>query len=253
MKKGQSLLGSSSYVNQKKKEIQSSQPKFAEHDQFHHGNLLIITVTAADQNLHTPMYFFLRNLSIMDMCFISIIVPNACVNSITGNRAISLAGCATQIFLIILSACVELLCLSIMAWDCYVAICQPLQYPVIMNAQYCVCVTLASLLSGLVYAGVHTGNTFQLFFCQSNVVHQFFCDVPSLLRLSCSDTTINTVLILVSPVVLCGGCIFITMSYIRIFSTVLKSPNIAPGKAFSTCTPHILWCLSSSVLGQWCT
>ncbi|XP_047393379.1 olfactory receptor 14C36-like [Sciurus carolinensis] len=205
------------------------------------GNLLIIIVTSADQNLHTPMYFFLRNLSILDMCFISITVPNACVNSLTGNRAISVAGCATQIFLVIFCACVELLFLSIMAWDRYVAICQPLQYLLIMNPQFCVRMTLASLLSGLVYAGVHTGNTFQLSFCQSNLVHQFFCDVPSLLRLSCSDTTINKVLILVSAVVLCGGVfIFIAMSYICIFSTVLKSPNRAPGKAFSTCTPHIL-------------
>ncbi|MBZ3871910.1 Olfactory receptor 14C36 [Sciurus carolinensis] len=110
-----------------------------------------------------------------------------------------------------------------------------------MNPQFCVHMTLFSLFSGLVYAGVHTGNTFQLSFCQSNLVHQFFCDVPSLLRLSCSDTTINKFLILVSAVVLCGGVfIFIAMSYIGIFSTVLKSPNRAPGKAFSTCTPHIL-------------
>ncbi|XP_071463241.1 olfactory receptor 14C36-like [Marmota flaviventris] len=205
------------------------------------GNLLIITVTTADQNLHTPMYFFLRNLSILDMCFISITVPNACVNSLTGNRAISVAGCATQIFLVIFCASVELLFLTIMAWDRYVAICQPLQYPLVMNPQFCVRMTLASLLSGLLYAGVHTGNTFRLSFCQSKVVHQFFCDVPSLLRLSCSDTTSNKVLILVSAVVICGGCfLFIVVSYFRIFSAVLKFPTKAPGKAFSTCTPHIL-------------
>ncbi|MBZ3875555.1 Olfactory receptor 14C36 [Sciurus carolinensis] len=205
------------------------------------GNLLIITVTTADQNLHTPMYFFLRNLSILDMCFISITVPNACVNSITGNRVISVAGCATQIFLVIFCACVELLFLSIMALDRYVAICQPLQYPIIMNPQFCVHMTLASLLSGLVYAGVHTGNTFRLSFCQSNVVHQFFCDVPSLLRLSCSDTTSNMVLLLVSTIIIVGGSFgIIILSYIHIVSTVLKVPNKAPGKAFSTCTPHIL-------------
>ncbi|XP_077878993.1 olfactory receptor 14C36-like [Ictidomys tridecemlineatus] len=205
------------------------------------GNLLIVTVTTADHSLHTPMYFFLRNLSILDMCFISITVPNACVNSLIGNRAISVAGCATQIFLVIFCASVELLFLTIMAWDRYVAICQPLQYPLIMNPQFCVCMTLASLLSGLLYAGVHTGNTFRLSFCQSNVVHQFFCDVPSLLRLSCSDTTSNKVLILVSAVVICGGCfLLIVVSYFRIFSAVLKFPTRAPGKAFSTCTPHIL-------------
>ncbi|XP_076711771.1 olfactory receptor 14C36-like [Callospermophilus lateralis] len=202
------------------------------------GNLLIVTVTTADQNLHTPMYFFLRNLSILDMCFISITVPNACINSLTG---ISVTGCATQIFLVIFCASVELLFLTIMAWDRYVAICQPLQYPLIMNPQFCVRMTLASLLSGLLYAGVHTGNTFWLSFCKSNVVHQFFCEVPSLLRLSCSDTTSNKVLILVSAVVICGGCfLLIVVSYFRIFSAVLKFPTRAPGKAFSTCTPHIL-------------
>ncbi|MBZ3873448.1 Olfactory receptor 14C36 [Sciurus carolinensis] len=205
------------------------------------GNLLIITVTTADQNLHTPMYFFLRNLSILDMCYISITVPNACVNSLTGNQVISVGGCATQIFLVIYCAYVEMLFLSIMAWDRYVAICQPLQYPIIMNPQFCVQLTLASLLSGLVYAGVHTGNTFKLTFCHSNVVHQFFCDLPSLLRLSCSDTTSNMVLLLLSAVVVCGGCFpFITMSYIRIFSAMLKFPTRETGKAFSTCIPHIL-------------
>ncbi|XP_076963997.1 olfactory receptor 14C36-like [Callospermophilus lateralis] len=187
------------------------------------------------------MYFFLRNLSILDMCFISITVPNAFVNSLTINWVISVTGCATQIFLVLFCAYVEILILSIMAWDRYVAICQPLQYPLIMNCQFYVRVTLAFLLSGLLYAGVHTENTFQLSFCQSNVIHQFFCDVPSLLRLSCSDTTSNVVLILVSAVVICGGCfLFIAMSYIHIFSAVLKFPTRAPGKAFSTCTPHIL-------------
>ncbi|XP_076713678.2 olfactory receptor 14C36-like [Callospermophilus lateralis] len=205
------------------------------------GNLLIVTVTTADQNLHTPMYFFLRNLSILDMCYISITVPNACVNSFTGNRAISVAGCATQIFLVIFCAYVEMLFLTIMAWDRYVAICQPLQYPLIMNPQFCVHVTLASLFSGLLYAVVHTGNTFRLSFCQSNVVHQFFCDVPSLLKLSCSDTTSNLVLLLVSAVLICGGCfLFIVMSYIRILSAVLKFPTGNSSKAFSPCTPHIL-------------
>ncbi|KAF7470580.1 olfactory receptor 14C36-like [Marmota monax] len=205
------------------------------------GNLLIVTLTTADQRLHTPMYFFLRNLSILDMCFISVTVPNACVKSLTGNRATSVAGCAIQIFLVTFCAYVDMLFLTIMAWDRYVAICQPLQYLFIMNPQICVCMTLSSLLSGLLYAGVHTENTFQLSFCQSNVVHQFLCDIPSLLRLSCSDITSNMVLLLVSIIIIGGGCFaIIIMSYICIFAAVLKFPTRAPGKAFSTCTPHIL-------------
>uniref|UniRef100_A0A8C6EUW0 Olfactory receptor n=2 Tax=Marmota marmota marmota TaxID=9994 RepID=A0A8C6EUW0_MARMA len=205
------------------------------------GNLLIVTVTTADQNLHTPMYFFLRNLSVLDMCYISVTVPTACVNTLTGHRAISLAGCATQIFLVIFCAFVEILFLTIMAWDRCVAICQPLHYSTIINLQFCVHLTLASLLSGLVYAGAHTGNTLQLNFCGSNEVPQFFCDVPSLLRLSCSDTSSNELSIFISAVVVCGGCfIFIAMSYVRIFSTVLRFPTQEQGKAFSTCVPHIL-------------
>ena len=205
------------------------------------GNLLIITVTTIDQKLQTPMYFFLRNVSILYMCYISVTVPNACAQSLTGKRTISVAACATQTFLVIYCAYVEVMFLTIMAQDRYVAIWQPLHYPIIMNHQFCVQMTLASLLSGLVYTGVHTGNTFQLPFCKSNVMHQFFCDIPSLLRLSCSDTFRNELLIFVSSIGICGSCfIFIAISYTCIFSMVLKFPTREQGKAFSPCIPHIL-------------
>ncbi|XP_004481049.1 olfactory receptor 14C36-like [Dasypus novemcinctus] len=206
------------------------------------GNLLIVTGITFNWKLHTPMYFFLRNLSVLDMCYISVTVPKACVIFLLNNTAISMAGCAAQIFFVLFFAVVELLLLTIMAHDRYVAICQPLHYPMIMNSRVCVQMTLASVLSGLAYSGFHTGNTFQLPFCQSNVVHQFFCDIPSLLKLSCSDTLNNEILIFISAVVIAGGCfIFIIMSYIHIFSTVLKFPTRGErGKAFSTCVPHIL-------------
>ncbi|XP_017526901.3 olfactory receptor 14C36-like [Manis javanica] len=205
------------------------------------GNFLVVSAATLDKNLHTPMYFFLRNLSVLDMCYISVTIPNACINYVTNNWAISMAGCVTQIFLVIYFAFVELLLLTIMARDRYVAICQPLHYSIIMNHQFCVQATLFSLLSGLAYAAVHTGSTFRLSFCQSNVVHQFFCDVPSLLSLSCSDTFSNFLLLTVSIVAVGGSCfIFITISYIQIFSTVLKFPPRERGKAFSTCVPHIL-------------
>ncbi|KAM4860922.1 olfactory receptor 14C36-like [Thomomys bottae] len=206
------------------------------------GNLIIVTVTTLDQNLHTPMYFFLRNLSIVDVCYISVTVPNACINSLTNHRTISVAGCAMQIFFVFICASVELMFLTIMAQDRYVAVCQPLHYPVIMNHQLCVQASLVSLLSGIINAAVHTGNTFRLSFCQSNMVHQFFCDIPSLLRLSCSDTVSSKLLIFWSTLGLGGGCfIFIVLTYVRIFSTVMKIPaKEERGKAFSTCVPHIL-------------
>ncbi|XP_004697272.1 olfactory receptor 14C36-like [Echinops telfairi] len=206
------------------------------------GNLLIVTVITVDQRLHTPMYFFILNLSVWDMCYISVTVPKACTIFLLNNRVISLVGCAAQIFLIFLCAYTELLLLTIMARDRYVAICQPLHYHVIMTPRVCVQMTLASVLSGLVYAGMHTGSTFHLSFCRSNVVHQFFCDIPSLLKLSCSDTLANEIVIFASTMIVGGGCFsFITMSYIHIFSTVLKFPTRGERrKAFSTCIPHIL-------------
>ncbi|XP_075398937.1 olfactory receptor 14C36-like [Tenrec ecaudatus] len=206
------------------------------------GNLLIVTVIIVDQRLHTPMYFFLLNLSVLDMCYISVTVPKACVIFLLNNRVISVVGCAAQIFFVLLCVYTEFLLLTIMARDRYVAICQPLHYHVIMTPRVCVQMTLGSVLSGVVYAGVHTGNTFHLSFCHSNVVHQFFCDIPSLLKLSCSDTLTNEIIIFVSATIVGGGFFsFITMSYVHIFSTVLKFPTTGERrKAFSTCIPHIL-------------
>ncbi|XP_075398934.1 olfactory receptor 14C36-like [Tenrec ecaudatus] len=206
------------------------------------GNLLIITVITVDQRLHNPMYFFFLNLSVWDMCYISVTVPRACVIFLLNNRVISVVGCPAQIFLVQLCAYAELLLLTFMARDRYVAICQPLHYHVIMTPRVCVQMTLASVLSGLVYAGLHTGNTFHLSFCHSNVVPQFFCDIHSLLKISCSDTSTNEIVIFASTMIVGGGCFsFITMFYIHIFSTVLKFPTRAERrKAFSTCIPHIL-------------
>ncbi|XP_027699183.1 olfactory receptor 14C36-like [Vombatus ursinus] len=206
------------------------------------GNLLIVLITTIDRRLHTPMYFFLRNLSIVDACFISVTVPQASINSLVNNRAISVTGCAAQIFLMIFMEYVEFTLLTVMARDRYVAICQPLLYPVIMSPRVCRQMTLTCLFTGLLYAGFHTGYTFHLSFCQSNVIHQFFCDIPSLLKISCSETFSNTLSLLGSVLVIGLGCFaFITASYISIFSTVLRFPvKEDQRKAFSTCVPHIV-------------
>ncbi|KAM6149009.1 olfactory receptor 14C36-like [Erethizon dorsatum] len=206
------------------------------------GNLVIAVVTTLEQSLHTPMYFFLRNLSVLDSCYISVTVPNSCMNSLLGSSTISKAGCAAQVFLVVFFGFVELLFLTIMAHDHFAAICKPLHYASIMNPRLCVHATLASLLGGLVYAALHTSNTFRLPFCRSRAVQQLFCDIPSLLKLSCSDTFSNRVTILLSSLAVGGGCfLFIIRSYIHIFSTVLRLPvGAGRKKAFSTCVPHIL-------------
>ncbi|EHB02772.1 Olfactory receptor 14C36 [Heterocephalus glaber] len=206
------------------------------------GNLIIAAVTTLDKSLHTPMYFFLRNLSILDSCYISVTVPNSCMNSLLGTRSISKAGCEAQVFLVLFFGFVEVLFLTIMAHDRFAAICRPLHYPVIMSPCLCVHSTLAAVLSGIIYGALHTINTFRLPFCHSHAVQQLFCDIPSLLMLSCSDTFGNQIANLVSALLIGGGCfIYIIKSYIHIFSTVLRFPVGAERKkAFSTCVPHIL-------------
>ncbi|XP_074139749.1 olfactory receptor 14C36-like [Sminthopsis crassicaudata] len=206
------------------------------------GNLLIVIITTMDRRLHTPMYFFIRNLSIVDICFISVTVPQASINSMVNNRVISITGCATQIFLLVWMAYVEFTLLTVMARDRFVAICHPLLYPMIMNPRACMQMTLTCFFTGLLYAGLHTGLTFQLSFCNSNVIHQFFCDIPSLLKISCSETFYNIGFLLASVLVIGVGCFaLITASYIRIFSTVLRFPaKEDQRKAFSTCIPHII-------------
>ncbi|XP_074065072.1 olfactory receptor 14C36-like [Macrotis lagotis] len=206
------------------------------------GNLLIVIITIIDRRLHTPMYFFLRNLSIVDACYISVTVPPASINSLMNNRVISVSGCAAQIFLLIFLAYFEFTLLTIMARDRYVAICHPLHYTVIMSPSVCMKMTLTCLVTGVFYAGFHTGFTFRLSFCQSNVIHQLFCDIPSLLKISCSDTFSNILSLLASVLVIGIGCFaFIIASYVRIFSTVLRFPvKEDQRKAFSTCVPHII-------------
>ncbi|MBZ3887365.1 Olfactory receptor 14C36 [Sciurus carolinensis] len=142
------------------------------------GNFPIIVVTT-NKSLHSPMFFFLRNLSILDIYYISVTVPKSCMNSLLGSSGISKVGCTAQVFLVVFSVYMELLFLTIMTWDPSIAICQPLYYLVVNTPSACIWMTLASLLSGLVYAAAHTSNTFQLPFCRSNVIQHFFCDISS--------------------------------------------------------------------------
>ncbi|XP_042329644.1 olfactory receptor 14A16-like [Sceloporus undulatus] len=205
------------------------------------GNLIIIIAVALNNNLHTPMYFFLVNLSLSDICFISTTVPKSIAISGTNNGLISFAGCVAQVFLVIIFTGSELTLLTVMAYDRYVAICHPLQYSLIMNRDACIRMTAASWISNLVHAALQTSMTFKLNFCDSNVIQQYFCDVPQLQKISCSDTRVNQVLIFALGMILdsfIAGFIFVSYGYI--FSAVLKIQSVqGRHKAFSTCTPHL--------------
>ncbi|XP_067391416.1 olfactory receptor 14A16-like [Emydura macquarii macquarii] len=206
------------------------------------GNLLIITVIALDRHLHTPMYFFLLNLSFIDLCYISVPVPKSMVNSVTNTRSISYSGCIIQVFLFLLFAVAELSFLTVMAYDRFVAICQPLHYETVMNRRACVQMAASSWFSSIVYSALHTGNTFALTFCGGNTVDQFFCEIPQLLKLACSDVYRREVGAVVLSAFLGFCCfVFIIVSYVQIFTTVLRIPSEqGRHKAFSTCLPHLI-------------
>ncbi|XP_032093853.1 olfactory receptor 14A16-like [Thamnophis elegans] len=205
------------------------------------GNLLLSVAVILNHHLHAPMYFFLVNLSFCDVCFISTIIPKAMAASLTNNKQISYAGCAAQVFSVFTFAGFELAVLTVMAYDRYVAICHPLQYMLMMNWGACLQMVAASWISTLIHALLHTILTFKLNFCKFSRIEQFFCDVPHLLMISCSDTRVSQILLLVVGITVdlfCSGFIF--MSYGYIFSAVLKIPSVQGRyKAFSTCTPHL--------------
>ncbi|XP_015746843.1 olfactory receptor 14A16-like [Python bivittatus] len=206
------------------------------------GNFLLVAAVIINHQLHTPMYFFLVNLSFSDVCFISTTIPKAMATSLTNNKVISFVGCAAQVFSVFTFAGSELTLLTIMAYDRYVAICHPLQYTLTMNWDACLQMAAASWISNLVYALLHTTLTFRLNFCKLHIIEQFFCDVPQLQKISCSDTRINQILVLVVGFIVdtfCSGLIFVSYGYI--FSAALRIPSVQGRyKAFSTCTPHLM-------------
>ncbi|XP_007955900.1 olfactory receptor 14K1-like [Orycteropus afer afer] len=206
------------------------------------GNLLIIILVTLDQCLHTPMYFFLKNLSFFDLCLISIIVPKSILNSLSNKSIISLPGCVLQVLLVIHFAGAEVFILTAMSYDRYVAICHPLHYEVIMSRGVCLSMTAASWFLGGFFGSLYSAGTFSLSFCGSRNLPQFFCDVPSLLKISCSKSHI-TINVSVAIGIFYGlfCLVAIVFSYVYIFNTVLKIPSVqGRSKAFSTCLPHLI-------------
>ncbi|NWU73330.1 O14AG protein, partial [Pterocles burchelli] len=198
------------------------------------GNSLIITAVACDHHLHTPMYFFLLSLAVLDLGSISTTVPKSMANSLWDTRDISYSGCAAQLFVFFLGA--EFYLLTIMAYDRYVAICKPLHYGTLLGSRACV-----HMAAGFLNALLHTANTFSLPLCKGNALDQFFCEIPQILKLSCSDAYLREVgLIVISACLLSGCFVFIVVSYVQIFRAVLRIPSEqGRHKAFSTCLPHL--------------
>ncbi|XP_051822826.1 olfactory receptor 14I1-like [Antechinus flavipes] len=206
------------------------------------GNLLTCAAIITDPHLHCPMYFFLSKLSLLDIGNISVTLPKFIVNSLCGVQSLSLLGCAAQIFFFLLFGTTEFALLVAMSYDRFVAICQPLHYGIIMTPARCLWAAAGSWLSGLLYSTVHTGNMFRLPFSGSNVIHQFFCDIPHVLKVSTSDV-FNTEFILIVASLCCLSCCFafLIASYARIFSSVLKIPSVEGRyKAISTCSPQLI-------------
>ncbi|XP_051846872.1 olfactory receptor 14A16-like [Antechinus flavipes] len=206
------------------------------------GNLLIILVTTMDHHLHTPMYFFLKHLSFIDLCYISVTVPKSIFISLTQSNSISIPECATQVCFVLLFVCAELALLTVMSYDRYAAICCPLHYDTLMNRETCVQMAAASWVSGSLSGIMHTVSTFSAPFCKARELGQFFCEIPHLLKLSCSQPNFAEIGTTITTTILGLGCFFyIVISYVYIFSTVLRMPSTGGrSKAFFTCLPHLI-------------
>ncbi|NWZ30552.1 O14J1 protein, partial [Asarcornis scutulata] len=205
------------------------------------GNGLILTAVACDHCLHTPMYFFLLNLALLDLGYISTSAPTAMANSLWDTRVISYKGCVAQVFFLVFFFGSEYSLLTVMAYDRYVAICKPLHYGSLVGSRACTQMAAAAWGSAFLNAVLHTANTFSLPLCQGNVVDQFFCEIPQILKLSCSDVYLREGQLLIFSACLTTVCfVFIVVSYVQIFRVVLRMPSDQGWyKAFSTCLPHL--------------
>uniref|UniRef100_A0A452TEH2 Olfactory receptor-like protein OLF4 n=1 Tax=Ursus maritimus TaxID=29073 RepID=A0A452TEH2_URSMA len=205
------------------------------------GNLLIILAVSSDSHLHTPMYFFLANLSFVDICFTSTTVPKILWNTQTQSKVITYDGCITQIFFFLLFAGLDDFLLAVMAYDLFVAICHPLHYMVIMNPTYCVLLVLVSWVMSTLNSLLQSLMVLQLSFCREVQISHFFCEINQMIQLACSDTFFNNMVIYFAAVLLSGGPLAgVLYSYSKIVSSVCGISS-AQGKykAFSTCASHL--------------
>ncbi|XP_029435391.1 olfactory receptor 10A4-like [Rhinatrema bivittatum] len=205
------------------------------------GNLLVFVILTVDPVFYTPMYFFLRNLSFTEICFTTVTAPKTLANLLAEDRSISFFGCALQMYFFFFFGSEECVLLGIMAYDRYVAICNPLRYSTVMSNKRCVHMAVVSWIVSLVIQLGQITFILSLPFCRSKVIHHFFCDVPPMLMLSCADTYFNDIVRLVASVLLLLiPFLVILSSYIYIIFTVLRMHSTAGrSKAFSTCSSHL--------------
>ncbi|XP_058709104.1 olfactory receptor 14J1-like [Poecile atricapillus] len=206
------------------------------------GNGLIISAVACSHHLHSPMFFFLLNLALTELGSIYTTVPKAMHNSLWDTRDISYTGCAAQVFFFLFFISAELALLTIMCYDRYVSICKPLHYETLLGSRACAHMAAAAWASGFLYSLMHTANTFSLPLCLGNALGQFFCEIPQILKLSCSHANLRELGLIAVSVCLALGCfVFIVFSYVQIFRAVLRIPSEqGRHKAFSTCLPHLV-------------
>ncbi|XP_074087861.1 olfactory receptor 5T9-like [Macrotis lagotis] len=205
------------------------------------GNLGLVVLVVVDSRLHTPMYHFLSVLSFLDACYSSVVTPKMLVNFLAENKMISFPGCVAQMLLFVTFGTTECFLLAAMAYDRYVAICNPLLYTAVMSPQVYVPLIIGSYIGGISHAIIHTVATFSLSFCASNVIRHIFCDIPPLLAISCSDTHVNELLlfIFVSSIEILT-ILIVLFSYGFILAAILRIRS-AEGrkKVFSTCGSHM--------------
>uniref|UniRef100_A0A6J0UQR0 Olfactory receptor n=1 Tax=Pogona vitticeps TaxID=103695 RepID=A0A6J0UQR0_9SAUR len=205
------------------------------------GNVLILLIINLDRRLHNPMYFFLGNLSVVDIGYTTSTVPKMLMNYLSQDKRISLAGCLSQMYFFISFGGVECLLLGVMAYDRYAAICHPLHYNVLMSPKICASLAGASWILGLSNSGVHAGMMSRLSFCKNNIIQHFFCDIPPLFQLSCSDTMPNQIAtFVVGGGVIMGSFLVTLVSYVYIVVAILRiRTKEGRRKAFSTCASHL--------------
>ncbi|XP_049739380.1 olfactory receptor 6C2-like [Elephas maximus indicus] len=206
------------------------------------GNLTIITLTLVDSHLKTPMYFFLRNFSILEISFTTVCIPRFLYTMASGDNTVTYNACATQLFFVVVLGVTEFFLLTAMSYDHYVAICKPLHYTTIMSNRVCIRFLIGCYIIALIIVIPPFGMGFELEFCDSNVIDHFACDAAPILKITCSNTEfIERFVLILAVLILFFTLVCVIMSYAYIIKTILRFPSAQQQKkAFSTCSSHII-------------